>query len=339
MWKLVFFLLLGVNSAFGAVAKDFRISDNNGRVLNINSDGSLPVSLTGNVGLGSATPGQKLDVQGQIRATSTTAPTTTIDGLIFANYQYAIGANDLPHPILGYLKNTGSTVGIVGHGVGGLFWSEDNVSGAQNMIGAEGRVDGHSGTANLLYEGVNADVIWTDPVSGNSTTFAGSVIGFLTQTYVYNFNGSTPRNQGTSYGGYLGNGVGALIGYGLFAQGQTGATAGVSAAIGAGNYKTLQVGSDTDGTTLTQGISFGVSNDTDLYRAGVNYLKTDSRLDVQGTLRVTAAISSITVKTSTNQACNTTCGGSMCIHAIDNTNKTDLACTDATADTCTCLGP
>lgn len=46
-----------------------------------------------------------------------------------------------------------------------------------------------------------------------------------------------------------------------------------------------------------------------------------------------------TVKTGANTACNTTCAGSQCEFGVDDTNKLPLACTDATADTCVCLGP
>lgn len=52
---LLFGLLLISGLAYGASANDFRISDNSGNVLNINSNGSLPVAITGNVGLGTTT--------------------------------------------------------------------------------------------------------------------------------------------------------------------------------------------------------------------------------------------------------------------------------------------
>ena len=46
-----------------------------------------------------------------------------------------------------------------------------------------------------------------------------------------------------------------------------------------------------------------------------------------------------TIATGTNVKCDTTCGTSRCLYGIDNTNKVPLACTDATADTCVCMGP
>lgn len=67
-----------------------------------------------------------------------------------------------------------------------------------------------------------------------------------------------------------------------------------------------------------------------------------STLEVKGTLSVRGAQTSpFTVKSGANAACDTTCGTSMCNVAFDTTAGvyTMVACSSATADICSCLGP
>lgn len=60
---------------------------------------------------------------------------------------------------------------------------------------------------------------------------------------------------------------------------------------------------------------------------------------ISGALAAYTSTSPTTVKTGTNTACNTTCAGTQAVFGVDDTNKLPLAPTDATADTCVCLGP
>lgn len=63
-------------------------------------------------------------------------------------------------------------------------------------------------------------------------------------------------------------------------------------------------------------------------------------LEVKGTFAVRGAQTSpFTVKAAANQACNTTCNTSMCAFGQDTVGLIMLACSDATADTCLCMGP
>lgn len=72
---------------------------------------------------------------------------------------------------------------------------------------------------------------------------------------------------------------------------------------------------------------------------GISTLAPGSKLDIQGTLRAFSSTSSVTVKSSANQACNTTCAGSMNIWAQNTADMTMVAPTDGAADVCGCLGP
>lgn len=208
------------------------------------------------------------------------APVTNgLGSMVYFDDENVFPASAVTLGTLSYLKNTGSTIPAAGdHGVAMLGWSEDTVNGKFNLIGTEGRAQGHSATSGQFIEGVNGDAIWQDSVSGNSTTFAGSVFGGLFQTYIYAFDGSTARNQGTYYGAFIGTGVGGSVGYGLLVSpqgGGTSATVGVGEAIGAANYITLQVGYNSDPTTSAGGIGFGTSLDTLLYRNAASSLFTN----------------------------------------------------------------
>ncbi len=73
---------------------------------------------------------------------------------------------------------------------------------------------------------------------------------------------------------------------------------------------------------------------------GIGTINPISTMEVNGTFSVRGASTSpFTVKASTNQACNTTCGTSMAIFGEDTIGLIMLAPSDATADTCLCAGP
>lgn len=72
---------------------------------------------------------------------------------------------------------------------------------------------------------------------------------------------------------------------------------------------------------------------------GIGLATPSAKLEVVGTLVVSSSTSSVTKKSAANTACNTTCGGTFCLHGQESTSKDDLDCSDATADVCFCLGP
>lgn len=73
---------------------------------------------------------------------------------------------------------------------------------------------------------------------------------------------------------------------------------------------------------------------------GIGTLSPTATLEVNGNFAVKGTTSNWSKKAGANTACNTTCGTSMCAFGEDTgVIGTLLACTDATADVCICMGP
>lgn len=89
----------------------------------------------------------------------------------------------------------------------------------------------------------------------------------------------------------------------------------------------------------------GISGPTNgLYvqgNVGIATLTPSANLEVKGTFRtIGSSTSPWTVKSGANTACNTTCNLSQCAFGEDTgVIGTLLACSDATADVCVCMGP
>lgn len=151
--------------------------------------------------------------------------------------------------------------------------------------------------------------------------------------------------------------------YCLQSQDNTSPTAVTMNVYGSGYYRVAETASATSHAAFASGGADAVMN---IY--GGTFYATDYDFDIQNsaTMNIYSAISvnntangtpvfvgirtgggvigktstsSNTVKTGANTACNTTCAGSQCSFGVDDTNKLPLACTDATADTCVCMGP
>lgn len=262
---------------------------NNSKIIMNSTDGSMVLSSIASTG---STP-----IGGSIfNFYGTTAITSGVGSLNYIDFETSFPSSSVTFATIAYNKNLGTnSSGAGGHGGGLLGWGEDIVGANFNLIGAEGRSQGHSGSANQ-YQGLNGDAIWSDLNASNTTNFTGSVMGGVFQTYVFNHDGTTPRNQGVSYGWYVGPSFGSLIGYGGLISpqgGGNGPTYGVGLAIGSANYQTLQISNDIDPTSSSGGITFGVSNDTDLYRNASNSLKTDGKMNI-GTDLLVPSIKSTT---------------------------------------------
>lgn len=78
--KLIFLLLLLPTFAFAA-APDHRISDNDGDVMNVNSDGTVPVAISGNLSL----PGNL----------TVTSGTTSVDDLTVVNGKFVMASSTI----------------------------------------------------------------------------------------------------------------------------------------------------------------------------------------------------------------------------------------------------
>ena len=102
------------------------------------------------------------------------------------------------------------------------------------------------------------------------------------------------------------------------------------------------VGNAAIGTAANVGISAPANGLYVQGNVGIGSLTPGSKLDVQAAatgFRVFGTVSTWTVKTGANTACNTTCGTVMCAMGQEGVTLGLLACTDATADTCVCMGP
>lgn len=211
-------------------------------------------------------------VSGEVTATRTTVAVTVPDGAVTGDYQYAVGAADIPAGVIGYLKNTGSTAATTGHAIGVWGHAEDTTGGKHMLIGTEGKVTAAS-TANAnAYYGVVGFSRWY----GSGTPAVGTVVaGGYFKTENAASEGGAAKNNVNVYGFYVDNGVGGQNAFGLYVAPLTQGTNNIGAAIGAASSYTLWLSANTDSTAAAGGITFGVSGDTNLYRGGANVLKTD----------------------------------------------------------------
>lgn len=138
---------------------------------------------------------------------------------------------------------------------------------------AYNKADGISATIQNAY-GLKAGGTW-----GTSGTLTNGYAA-----YVYNLTGSgTVTNQ-----------------YGLYVEDMTGgATTDYGIAIAGADTQALWVGSGADNTDAANGIAFGSSRDTNLYRSAANILKTDGNLYSGGSMQAyggtVAAINSTSI--------------------------------------------
>ena len=213
--------------------------------------------FAGNLGIGT-TPSVVLDVtgsavdvdQGVVGSLGGTLSSTTND-----QAGYSIGADVTPGA-----ASTQSYIGLGGY----LRSSSSNVSGAE-LNGIAGVVQ-NTGTGTIgLAVGV---------VGRNALTSTGTI--------------------SNSYALYAGNPINPFgtVGYnaGLYVEditGGTGDNVGIEIA-GADDYA-LYIGSGADNTDAANGITFGASADTNLYRGGSNLLQTDDALTIAGRLTIGAA--------------------------------------------------
>lgn len=165
----------------------------------------------------------------------------------------------------------------------------------------------------------------------------------MTQAGMTRLNGTTVAVDNTQLA-LSTNGVMAVRNSSNGASASTTITGGANAASGVliqttsvtgnGGAITFKVGNVGIGTLTAVSIIDGGN-------VGINTATPFATLEVKGIIRtIGAQTSPITKKSSANQACDTTCTGSMCIYAEDTgVIGTALTCADATADVCLCLGP
>lgn len=112
--------------------------------------------------------------------------------------------------------------------------------------------------------------------AGQSTTAAGNTVTY-TGFYASNPSAAGGSTFGTAYGLRI-------------EPFTTGGTADYGARIDAATTQTLWLSGNADNTVASAGIAFGQSKDTNLYRGGVNILRSDSNFSIAGAATVSAGL-------------------------------------------------
>lgn len=312
-----------------------------------------------NVGIGSTTPGTVLDVQGTTRTTAfqlnlnpaasyvlqsntlgvgTWVPSTTL----------AVTATAAPggsSPQLQY-NNASSMGGITNFNSDGSNVGIGTTSYANslNLLGNVGigtiKYDAYltqAGTlGNLAVQGNIGIGTWKATnsliiMSTGATNGGGNVgIGTLSPGVALDVNGITRiSNSGDSYFG--GNvGIGTTVPFN---------TLSVQGAMAVGSVAFTGTAMNTNDAAFSGNIGIGTTKTTTSAftvmsgNVGIGTWKPAAPLEIRGT-----TVGS--VKTGANTVCTTTCGVSACLLGEDTSVVgTIVACSDATADICVCLGP
>ncbi len=207
---------------------------------------------------------------GQITITNTNIPS----GEYFtfkADHQASAATDAVVIGIGGYVKNTGNNLAGVGHLIGIWGHAEDNSAGKHFLIGAEGKVTGHNTADANLYYGMYSYARFIGSTMPATSSIYGLAIQRETTT-----DGSTALNEGFSTGILVKNAVGSLYNYGISVEDQTGGTYDYGIEIKGADTYALWVGSGADNTDAANGITFGQSGDTQLWRSGASQLMTNA---------------------------------------------------------------
>ena len=336
--KYILILLFFIsNIAFAAT-----LSVNN--VPKVNTGGTTPkledsalTEIAGNIGVNSLNPSSKVDVVGTVKATAfvgdgsgLTGISSGISGLTTNLITKANSASTIGNSSM---IDDGTNIGIGSTATAALlsvsstanqdlFVVQDNGAGDGSpfVINAAGNIGiGTTASSNLVNIG-----------STGQATF--STAGLLTIT---NNTASTQDLINASGSGLsTGNGIdisssnsGQTAPLALFTQ---------SGASFAGDLLTATM----SGASATgKVVRFNdTSNDSTPFVIDTNGNVGIGTTTPTGIIDIRTATSSVTKKSAANQACNTTCNGTLCLHGQDSTSKDDVDCTDATADICFCMG-
>lgn len=189
---------------------------------------------------------------------------------------------------------------------------------ALNLVGQNIEISANPGGAHLV-ESILGQTISAGIETGNTQDFSATFLGGLSVQAEHGGTGDLPFAVGVisssilsgdgdittlgASGGYFGvsltgngsissavgvrvsnntdTGAGSITtGYGILIDDQTGATSDYGLAIAGADTQALWVGSGADNTDSANGIAFGSSRDTNLYRSAADTLKTDDDFQI-----------------------------------------------------------
>lgn len=278
----------GSSSVSGMVHR-YKINEGTGSPLLLDS-GSNPqnATLTGGTWTSKAYTGIGLDAP--ISAISLLAGTTANEGIRFGNdtQLYRTGQAALmtnANLTVANLTDSGLTATrVVYAGTAGILQDSANMTfDATNGLAI-------SAVTNRLSVGAAVSTTIGTYIRPTFTDTATNVIGLDVDSTVNDSNTAyyglvsrvsiaNTKTVTTNYGEYLYNPIGSgavTNNYGIFVEDQTkGGTADYGITIAGADTLALWISSGADNTDAANGLAFGLSKDTDLYRSAADFLRTD----------------------------------------------------------------